>query len=64
MKTLHEIKIFFVDKDMVLFKSMSRVISCEGKIRLEYYPSVKTCMRNLDKEPDLILLNLKTQAVQ
>lgn len=57
MKTENKIKIFLVDDDAVLLKSLEIQFLHHGDFEIETYSSGELCIDNLSHNPDVIILD-------
>lgn len=57
MKTQNKIKIFLVDDDALLLKSLEIQFHHHGDFEIETYASGELCIANLSHNPDVIILD-------
>lgn len=57
MKKENKVKLFLVDDDAVFLKALEIEFLYEGDFDVETYPTGELCIENLDKKPDVIILD-------
>lgn len=57
MKKENKVKLFLVDDDAVFLKALEIEFLHEGDFDVETYPTGELCIENLDKNPDVIILD-------
>ncbi len=57
MKVENKIKLFLVDDDAVFLKSLEIQFLEHADFEIETYPTGELCIQNLDKKPDVIVLD-------
>ncbi|MCF6129623.1 response regulator [Flavobacterium sp. AS60] len=57
MKTEQKIKLFLVDDDAVFLKSLEVQFLNHADFEIETFSTGELCIRNLDKKPDVIVLD-------
>lgn len=63
MKVEKKIKLFLVDDDAVFLKSMEIQFLEHGDFEIETYPTGELCIQNLEKRPDVIVLDYHLDGV-
>lgn len=63
MKGENKIKLFLVDDDAVFLKSMEIQFQEHGGFEINTYPTGELCVQNLDKKPDIIVLDYHLDGV-
>ncbi len=63
MKAEKKIKLFLVDDDAVFLKSMEIQFLAHADFEIETYPTGELCIQNLDKKPDVVILDYHLDGV-
>jgi DNA-binding NtrC family response regulator len=63
MKDEKKIKLFLVDDDAVFLKSLEIQFMAQGDFEIETYPTGELCLQNLNKKPDIIVLDYHLDGV-
>ncbi|MEO0045942.1 MAG: Chemotaxis response regulator protein-glutamate methylesterase [Bacteroidota bacterium] len=63
MKDEKKIKLFLVDDDAVFLKSLEIQFLAQGDFEIETYPTGELCLLNLNKKPDIIVLDYHLDGV-
>lgn len=63
MKTENKIKLFLVDDDAVFLKSLELQFLNHADFEIETFPTGELCIRNLDKKPDVIVLDFHLDGI-
>lgn len=63
MKTENKIKLFLVDDDAVFLKSLELQFLNHADFEIETFPTGELCIQNLNKKPDVIVLDYHLDGV-
>ena len=63
MKTENKIKLFLVDDDAVFLKSLEIQFMEHADFEVETFPTGELCLQNLNKKPDVIVLDYHLDGV-
>lgn len=63
MKDEKKIKLFLVDDDAIFLKSLEIQFLAQGDFEIETYPTGELCLQNLNKKPDIIVLDYHLDGV-
>ena len=63
MHTPNKIKLFLVDDDAVFLKLLEIQFLEHADFEIETFPTGESCLNNLDKEPDVIILDFQLDGI-
>ena len=64
MKNEHKIKLFLVDDDALLLKSLEIEFLQHGEFDIETYPTGELCIASLSNKPDIIILDYYLDGIE
>lgn len=64
MKTKNTLKLFLVDDDAVYLKSLEIDFQNQAGFEIETYSSGELCLQNMDRQPDLIVLDYHLDGIE